>query len=573
MVLSLNSTHHSRFLQFEQSQRRRLGRPRLVQYLINRRYYYGDNNEPDDVNQPLGIRYVPKVVNKHVHYLFGEYEQDVLDWTVTPYDKDDEAAQDTADDIARALYRIMRRCNADDIFMKAALDGGIYGDSVFKLRYDPAIKGASFETVLPEYYHAMWHPLDVGKTTESLVAYNLDRVSAYQMFGTVGNPRHFQPLSLLDPGFATVTEHWTPWEYNLMVDDQLVSNGPNPYAPIPRAGEPQAPAWLPFIHVPNLAMNGEYFGFGDAEPIFEIQDELNMRIADFGDIINYHAHPITLVKNYFGRVEDLRTGPDVVWDMGREGEAGYLEWSGNIPGVMDYLNLLMTVLFDTASLTGVAFGRSEQSQASGSALIVQMLPIVEVVRRKRATWGPRLRTLATNILELEAMSMTSQDFKKIYKFSPEDIGNFEILPKWAPILPRDRAAVVNENVSLLVNKARSIVTALKDLGTDDPQAERDRIIADLKEFADIQIEMMQAEAEINKDIAKFENDLQPEQPDVEDQMDLNNQAHENTMAETKAKADHAIRVERVKAQTKGVGLPNRSGGKNGSGSGGSNENP
>ncbi len=96
------------------------------------------------------------------------------------------------------------------------------------------------------------------------------------------------------------------------------------------------------------------------------------------------------------------------------------------------------------------------------------------------------------------------------------------------------------------------------------------IIADLKEFVQIEIEMMEAEAEINKDIATHEMSLQPQEPETEDQMALNDQEHEHTMKETKAKADHSIRVERVKAQTKRIGMPNRSGGKNGSAKGGSN---
>lgn len=481
--------HYQRILRFEQSQRRRLGRPRLVQYLVNRRYYYGDNVQPDDVNQPLGVRYVPRVVNKHVHYLFGEWEQDIVDWVVSPLDKTSEEDAQLASSISRAIYRLMRRTNADQVLYRGALDGGIYGDSVFKLRFNPTVNGAVIETVLPEYFHAMWHPLDVSDTRECLLAYNLDRHTAMELFGTGGNPQYRNQLSLLDPGYATVWEHWNREGYHLVVDDQLVASGKNPYAPITKPGEEAQPAWLPFVHIANLALNGEYFGFGDAEPIFELQDELNMRIADFGDIINYHAHPITLVKNYFGRFEDLRTGPDIVWDMGREGEASYLEWGGPAPGVMDYIELLMKVLFDTSSLTGVAFGRTDQSQASGSALVVQMLPIVEVVRRKRAIWGPKLRELATHLLELEAMSMPEAQFRKIYGFASEDLGRFVISPKWSPILPRDRMNVVNENVALLVNKARSIVTSLKDLGVDDPEEERERIIRDLKEFAEIDAEM------------------------------------------------------------------------------------
>jgi len=546
MALRPEMDHYQRILQFEQGQRRRLGRPRLVQYLINRRYYYGDNTQPDDVDQPLGIRYVPKIVNKHVHYLFGEWDKDIIDWVVTPFDQSNEEDMNLSVEITRALYRIMRRAQADEIIMRSALDGGIYGDSVFKLKYDRSIGGATFESVLPEYFHAMWHPLNVSDITEALVSYNLDRQTTFQLFGTTGNSNYFQPLSLLDPGHAVVWEHWTPWDYHLVVDDQLIQTGPNPYAPI--SDIPQ-PGWIPFIHVPNLSVNGEFFGFGDAEPILDLQDELNMRIADFGDIVHYHAHPITIVKNYFGRLEDLRTGPDIVWDMGREGEASYLEWGGTPPGVMDYLNLLMTIMFDTTSLPAAAFGRSEQTQASGSSLVTQMLPIIEVIRRKRATWTPKLRHLATHLLELEGMSMPSAQFKSLYNFLPSDLERFNIDPKWAPIMPRDRLQVVNENIGLLVNKGRSIITALQDLGIDDPEEERNRIMQDVQEFAQIDIKiqelMMQNEANVNKDLASFEAQIN----------DMNAPSADGIQIGTTQ-----TKVSRVKG--KPIETLNRSGGKN-----------
>lgn len=490
---------YRRLLQFESSQRRRLGHTRMVRYLINRRYYYGDNQDPDDVNQPLGIRYVPKIVQKHVHYLFGEWEGDIVDWVVDPSDKTSDQDNEVATNISRAIYAIMRRADADELFLKSATDGSIYGDSVLKGVWSQKTRGAAIDAILPEYYHAMWHALDTNETEEVLLAYSMDRQSSYDIFGTPGNPRFREQLSLLDPGLATVQEYWNRKEYGLLIDDEIVKTAENPYG------------FIPFIHIPNMGVNGEYYGFGDAEPIFEIQDEINMRVADFGDIINYHAHPITLVRNYFGRFSDLKTGPDVVWDMGREGEASYLEWDGPAPGVMQYLDLLMQILFDTTSLTGIAFGRTEMSQASGSALVVQMLPIVEIVRRKRALWGPKLSEFAKMLIIIEAAGMSSISFKEKYKFDITDLERFDIRPKWAPILPRDRAIVVNENVALLVNKARSITSALKDLGTDDPETERNKIMDDLRDFGrinnELQSALMESEADVNKELADHEASL------------------------------------------------------------------
>jgi len=481
--------HYGRLLAFEQSQTRRRGQHRQARYLENRRYYYGEHDDPTNVQQPLDIRYVPRIIDKHAHYLWGEWERDIINWTVTP--RDDDLPEEILERIGRALYALMRRTNANDVLRRGSLDGGIYGDTVFKLRFQPTV-GAIIEAVLPEYYHARWHPLDVSETLEACIAYPLDRGTARRLFGTGGAAPGSYRHGALDPELVVVWEWWSQEETILAVDDIVVTHLANPYV-----AAPGRPAWLPFIHIPNLQLNGEYYGFGDAEGVHALQDELNLRLADLGDIVNYHAHPITLIKNVFGRSkEDFEVGPDKIWDLGRDGEAEYLQWSGTPPSVFEYIELVLRVLFDTASLTPVAFGRVGQSQTTGSALVMQMLPVIEVARRKRLTWTPRLSRLARCLLELELMGLTEPRFRERWGFGLAELDKVEIHPKWAPILPRDRVNIVNENVTLLVNKARSVLRALEDLGEDDPQRERDRIIADLRELGSLALAMKASESEL-----------------------------------------------------------------------------
>ena len=92
--LPFERDHYRRMLNWESGQTRRLGMHRLQRYLLNRRYFYGDNEDPDNIKQPLGIRYVPSVNQKHVHYLFGEWERDIVGWMVRPWEEDDPEAPD-----------------------------------------------------------------------------------------------------------------------------------------------------------------------------------------------------------------------------------------------------------------------------------------------------------------------------------------------------------------------------------------------------------------------------------------------------------------------------------------------
>ena len=466
--------HYGRVLSFEEAHARRFGLTRQLRYLENRKYYHGAV-EPDNVEQPLDVRYIPRIIEKHVHYLWGQYERDIVNWTVTAED------EELAAKVTRALYTLMRRIDVNDIFLRGSLDGALYGDTVFKLRFDER-HGARLDVILPEYYHAIWHPLDIGQTLEAVIAYPLERAVARRLFGQDGN-RSYRHTPL-DPNLVVVWEWWSEEETMLAIDDTVVVHMMNPYR-----AKPSSPAWLPLVHIPNLPINGEYYGFGDAEAVHSLQDELNLRLADLGDIVNYHAHPIVLLRNTFKAREEFETGPDKIWDLGREGEAEYLQWSGTPPSVFEYIELVLRVMLDTASLTPVAFGRAEQSQASGSALVVQMLPVIEVARRKRAVWHSRLSLIARRLLELEIMGRTERAFQERWGFGLADLEQVEITPRWAPMLPRDRAQVVNENVTLLANKARSILRALQDLGEDDAAREREQIIADLREFGQLALQL------------------------------------------------------------------------------------
>jgi SPP1 Gp6-like portal protein len=536
--MPLEQDHYRRILKWEQAQTRRLGRARLQRYWEARRYYYGENDEPDNVNQPLGIHYVPVIHQKHTHYLFGEWEKDIVNWNVSPWDGDIAHEKDVeiAEKIQRAIYRLTRRSRFNSILYKGAMNGSIYGDSVFKVAWNPYHQRTNVESILPEYFHAIWHPLDATQTLEACVAFNMDRATAHSMYKTAGTKGFLPTGSGLNPELATVWEYWSPTETVVAVDSDIILKQDNLYM---NANNPQdiQPGMLPYIHIANLAIDGEYWGFGDAESALKLADELNYRMADIGDIINYHAHPITILKGFYGKVNDLPVAADAVWDMGREGEASYLEWGGPPPQMLEYLDMLLRVLLETSNLTPVAFGNITSSQASSAALNIQMLPITEVVRRKRAVWGPQLVDMIIKLLTHEDAVLKSKgsSLKRVYDFELTDLERFEIQVKWAPILPRDRLAVVNEQVALLSNHAKSIMQSLLDMDVDDPAEERDRIMKDAEE-------LLRVEAKINMEIADHEADLQKELTEHEDkfaQADHDRTLEKTTMDMKKAAQAHS----------------------------------
>jgi hypothetical protein len=482
--------HYARVLNFENSQHRRLGLSRLPRYLDNRRYFYGEEVEPNDVRMPLHIRYAQTIVQKHAHYLWGQWETDIVDWAapqILEGKANDKDQDEISAKIVRAVLYLMRRAGANDKLYKAGLNCGIYGDGVLRTRYKREVMGATFESILPEYLHTIWEPLDINDTLEAVIAYNTDRQTAYSKFGTLGNDRTFRKGTILDARMAVVWEWWSPWEFMQVVDDVVVKHMDNPYAPAPILAADgvtylRQPGFLPFVHVPNMGIDGEYWGFGDSEAIHWLQDEINLRLADMGDIVNYHSHPITVLKNYWGKVRELLVAPDSVWDLGREGDAKYLQWSGPPPQIFEYIEMLIRVMLETTNLSPAAFGRSDQSQANGQTFQMAMLPVTEIVRRKRSQWGPRLSELARQLLMIEEATLGPAVFLDRYGFAILDLARFELGPRFAPILPRDRLQVVNEVTARIVNRTISLLKALETLGEDDPKSEKDRILQDLQDL-------------------------------------------------------------------------------------------
>jgi hypothetical protein len=467
----------SRILYFESQMHRRMGIVRPQRYIRLWNYYAGTNLPPNNVEQPLDLNYFKAVCDKHTSYLFGEYSEHVIDWAVRPLDTA-KPEDRTGIDMRRWLQQLCWLNKGNKLFWNGALNGAVYGDTVFRLRWDVLEERVVIENILPEYFHCRWMTQDMTKLTEAVVAWPVDRFDAWEQFGTFGNPSiNYNIINPeYQPGMGIYWEHWTTHRYQIWIDDMLVVDHPNPYMWQDQQGHIY-PGIIPFVHIPNMQVGGEFYGFGDAEGICLLQDEINRRLADQGDIVNNHAHPIVTLNKFHGDVEDLPVGPDAVWNLGLDGKAEILEAKGN-PMVMEYVGQLMQSLQDTASIPEIAFGRSTRaagrSQTSATAIQLILMPVVERARRKRIEWSEGLRTLANIAMFIQEVYAPGS-----LPFRLEDVPRYMIVPQFGPILPRDRLQLVNENTSLVIAGLKSIARALEDLGEKDIAEEMAQIQKEL----------------------------------------------------------------------------------------------
>ena len=243
---------------------------------------------------------------------------------------------------------------------------------------------------------------------------------------------------------------------------------------------------MPFEYIPRLR-SSHWWGDSLTEDLIRVQDELNLRIADLGDAINYNSHPIrwgiNLPRGF--NSENYPVGPNTLWDMGRapggenKPEVGILEAKEPVPeGAFKYVGFLYDWARTSVFAPPIAFGEdSGGGQRSGVTLEIRMWPLIKATRRSRSYFSTGLSRL------LRKSGLILQQKRLGPARAIEAMVRGEVLPAFAPIMPRDQAKIVDEVTKRFSTTPPSISleTATKKLG--DGTSEVDRIKEMLKDDA------------------------------------------------------------------------------------------
>jgi hypothetical protein len=236
---------------------------------------------------------------------------------------------------------------------------------------------------------------------------------------------------------------------------------------------------VPVVYTPRLRFNN-WFGESLAEDIIPVQDELNMRLADIGDAINYNAHPtrwgLNLPRDFTAANYPL--GPNSFWNLGRslgsspEPKVGLLEVGAAVqPGVFNFLNFVYDWARTSSFAPPIAFGEDDGGgQRSGITLEIRMWPLLKAVKRSRAYLGASLR----RAMRISGLILRQKNLPKIPIRAVNALVDGEVLPRFYNIMPRDQQQAVDEVTKLLSTepKAISIETAQTVLGRGSGEVRR-----------------------------------------------------------------------------------------------------
>jgi hypothetical protein len=243
-------------------------------------------------------------------------------------------------------------------------------------------------------------------------------------------------------------QYWTKDEVWELRDGQPISNS-----------KPNLLGEIPFTHIPNLMVGTEFFGMSDIGQVVDSNREFNEKTTDLGDIINYHAAPVTVI--YGAKASTLQKGARKVWSgLPKDARVENLELQGDLAAAREYLMNLKDTLFQLGSMPKVAFGGDVPiSNTSGVALAIQFAPILEHMKKKRLTYTKGIQYVNYQILRVREIL---GDYKANGRPLPYYSG-----VKWPDPLPRDKQLRLNELTVMQQMKLLSRAMILRELIHDD----------------------------------------------------------------------------------------------------------
>jgi hypothetical protein len=369
--------------------------------------------------------------------------------------------------------------------------GAVSGDTFVKVAYEDAFVDSAGRRhpgrvrILPinsAHVFPEFHPHDRGRFLRVKIKYRFWGTSpdgARQVF--------------------TYTEILTDTNIEEYINDQLISERPNPMGVIPIA------------YCPNRLVSGSPWGLADCHDIVSLNRTYNEVATEAVDIINYHAAPITVVLG--AKAANLEKGAKKVWAIPNAGaDVKNLELGGGVEGIVQYMQVLKVAMHEMTGVPESALGQMQPiSNTSGVALSIQFQPLMQQWHAKVAQYGPLLEKINEYALlllfmkEPETLAWNPDldgplgpDQAPI--LDPTDPISYQSYAHFPPPLPIDRLIVLNEIQMLMGLKLESRRGALRVLGEAFPDEKLEEIRSELIEDAKIDGAMQLLQTSIAKEI-------------------------------------------------------------------------
>lgn len=154
------------------------------------------------------------------------------------------------------------------------------------------------------------------------------------------------------------------------------------------------------VHIRNMPLAGFCYGQSDLISIIPLQKELNAKVTDVSDIINYHAAPVTIIQG--ARSKNLERGAKKVWGgLPKDAKVYNLELASDLGASNNFITMIKKSIHELSNTPEMSLGASGAiSNTTGVALQITYSPLLEKTWIKRMTYGSGLRKVVVMVLKL-----------------------------------------------------------------------------------------------------------------------------------------------------------------------------
>ncbi|HXX59439.1 MAG TPA: phage portal protein [Dehalococcoidales bacterium] len=335
-----------------------------------------------------------------------------------------------------ALRQVYTDNNLEQMDYETEVDCAVLGDGCYKVVWDTETKRVRVSAPDVQGIYSWNRSDDLNDILRVASCYTITADDARLSYGieSKGKP-------------VRVIELWTAADFELWADDVLVERKANPYG------------FIPFIIFPNLREPKRRYGVSDLEQLIEPQREFNRAMSQLSRILELSGNPIAVLENVESS-QDIAVKPGAVWNVPEDAKAYLLDLlqGGGVQLHIEYINLLYRTLHDVSESPRAAFGGTERD-LSGTALEIEMQPLLQKVARKRSVRSAVYARRAAMILKL------------LEQYDGAEFSGVRTRVVWGPVLPRDMDKVVANEQVLVQGGMHSRRMAMDELGVTDPQRE------------------------------------------------------------------------------------------------------
>lgn len=292
----------------------------------------------------------------------------------------------------------------------------------------------------------------------------------------------------------TFVEILTDTTVEQYINDELIDSYPNPIGVIP------------VVHIPNVTISSSPWGQSDIWDIISLNREMNEKMTEVSDIINYHSAPVTIITG--AKASQLERGAKKVWaGLPKDANVFNLESRGEMAGAMDYIAFIKRAMHEITGVPESALGQTQPiSNTSGVALAIQYQPMMNRYLMKKIHFSKGLEKVNELIIRTAAVhrpealtwtpgSSSMPEPDQLYQLDPMNPNTYRTSCHWPEPLPVDVLVKLNEIQVKMAIGLESKRGALDVLGEEFPNEKIAEIYQELRDDAFDQgaLDMIQAQ--------------------------------------------------------------------------------